>query len=198
MIFTAPEETAMDKKTKNTAEPKPATPADLPANADLTNVDKIRDILFGNQMRDYDRKFNQLEERIANDLSNLRKENALQIESLQTFLESEIEVLGSKLATEEKTRVKEMDNMDDLISKNVRQIDQKISELGAALDTQTREVNQKMLKQSQDFNSELTSQIEQTRKRMEDYKQDLSRGKVDKSILAEMLNTLALQINSEE
>jgi len=188
----------MDKKTKNTAEPKPATPADLPANADLTNVDKIRDILFGNQMRDYDRKFNQLEERIANDLSNLRKENALQIESLQTFLESEIEVLGSKLATEEKTRVKEMDNMDDLISKNVRQIDQKISELGAALDTQTREVNQKMLKQSQDFNSELTSPIEQTRKRMEDYKQDLSRGKVDKSILAEMLNTLALQINSEE
>ncbi|MBL7000023.1 MAG: hypothetical protein ISR73_09210 [Gammaproteobacteria bacterium] len=187
----------MDKKTKNTEEPKPATEPAMPENADLTNVDKIRDILFGNQMRDYDRKFNQLEERIASDLSNLRKENALQIESLQTFLESEIEILGSKLSSEEKTRVNEMDNLDELISKNVRQIDQKISELGSTLDTQTRETNQKMLKQSQDFNTELASQIEQTRKRLDDYKQDLSSGKVDKSVLAEMLNTLALQINSE-
>ena len=89
----------------------------MPENTDLTNVDKIRDILFGNQMRDYDRKFNQLEERIANDLSTLRKESALQIESLQTFLQSEI--MGSKLASEAKTRVSEMDDMDALIHKRV-------------------------------------------------------------------------------
>jgi len=108
----------MDKKTKNNAAPKPATPPTaIPENTDLTNVDKIRDILFGNQMRDYDRKFNQLEERIANDLSTLRKESALQIESLQTFLQSEI--MGSKLASEAKTRVSEMDDMDALIHKRV-------------------------------------------------------------------------------
>ena len=193
----------MDKKQKNTAPQKstqvaenpPAMPAE---NTDLANVDKIRDILFGNQMRDYDRKFNQLEERIANDLANLRKENALQIESLQTFLESEVEILGGKLAAEEKNRIHEMDNMDGLIIKNVKQIEQKISDLGTSLETQSRDINQKMLKQSQDFNSELASQIEQTRKRLDDYRQDLSKGKVDKSALAEMLNSMALQINADE
>ena len=172
---------------KNTAEP-----------TELDNVDKIRDILFGNQMRDFDRKFNQLEERIASDLTNLRKENSLQIESLQTFIESEIEILASKLSSEEKTRIDEMDDMDAGLKKNVKQIDKKIADAGKSLDTHSREMNQKMLKQSQDFNIEMNSQFEQTRKRMDDYKRELTASKVDKSILAEMLNSLALQINADE
>ncbi len=167
-------------------------------STDMDNVDKIRDILFGNQMREFDRKFTQLEERISSDLGNIRKENALQIESLQTFIESEIEILSSKLSTEEKTRIDEMDDMDADLKKNVKQIDKKITDAGKSLDTQSREINQKMLKQSQDFNTEMNNQLEQIRKRIDSFKQELSSGKVDKSILAEMLNTLALQINAEE
>jgi hypothetical protein len=33
---------------------------------------------------------------------------------------------------------------------------------------------------------------------MDNYKQELSTGKVDKSILAEMFNSLALQINADD
>jgi len=70
----------MDKKPQK----KAATPAKTTESSDtneLDNVDKIRDILFGNQMRDFDRKFHQLEERISSELDSLRKESALQMES---------------------------------------------------------------------------------------------------------------------
>lgn len=185
----------MQKKTNN----KSTTTDNNHADAeDLDNVDKIRDILFGNQMRDFDRKFSQLEERIADDLGNLRKENALQIESLQTYIESEIEILASKLSGEEKNRIDEMDNLDADLKKNVKQIDKKIADVGKSLDSQSRETNQKMLKQSQDFNTEMNNQFDQVRKRMDEYKQELTTSKVDKSILAEMLNSLALQINADE
>ena len=39
--------------------------APMPTPPDTGNVDKIRDILFGSQMRDYDRRFSTLEERLS-------------------------------------------------------------------------------------------------------------------------------------
>ena len=36
------------------------------------NVDKIRDILFGAQMRDYDKRFARLEDRLMKDAEALR------------------------------------------------------------------------------------------------------------------------------
>jgi DNA repair exonuclease SbcCD ATPase subunit len=182
-------------------EKKPKAKAAAPQtgdSSDLDNVDKIRDILFGNQMRDFDKKFNQLEDRISTELNNLRKENALQMDSLQTFIEGEIEILSNKLSAEESTRIENMDDLDSELKKSAKQLDKKIADLSKALDTQSRDSNQKMLKQSQDFNGELNKQIEQTRKRMDDYKQELSSTKTDKSVLAEMFNSLALQINAEE
>ncbi len=183
----------MNKKSKvTTSTPEPVE------NSELDNVDKIRDILFGNQMRDFDRKFQQLEDRISNELNNLRKENSLQIESLQTFIESEVEILSNKISAEENARVEQIDDLDDEIKKATKQLDKKLADLSKLLDTQSRDINQKMLKQSQDFNNELTNQIEQTRKRMDDYRQELASSKTDKSVLAEMFNSLALQINADE
>lgn len=162
------------------------------------SVDKIRDILFGNQMRELDRKFAKLEERIASDLASIRQESTSQIDSLQSFVESEIEILSSKLGTEEKTRVAELDEVDAEIKKSVRQINDKIAELVKSLDKQSRDTNQKILKQSQDFSADLNSQMEQTRKRMDGYNQELTFAKVDKTGLADILSQVALQLNQED
>ena len=167
-------------------------------DADVESVDKIRDILFGNQMREFDRRYAQLEDSISGDIESLRKENALQIESLQTFIESEIAILAKKLTGEEKVRIEEMDNLDSELKKSVKQIDSKIAEVGKSLDSQSSSINQKILKQSKDFNAEMKGQFDQARKRMDGYKQELSTGKVDKSALAEMLNSLAIQINGDD
>lgn len=164
---------------------------------DANNVNKIRDILFGNQVRDFDNRFMQFEKSITADLDNLRQENKRQIESLQSFVESEFEVLSTRISGEEKSRIDELENLNGSLSKSVKQIDKKMADAGKTIDSQFRENNQKILKQSQDFNSELHSQIEQTRKRADDSKQELASGKVDKTILAEMLTSLALQMNTD-
>lgn len=190
----------MDSKTKTTktSDADKDVENSILDNSEADNVDKIRDILFGNQMRDFDRKHSQLEERIASDLAGLRKENSVQFESLQSFIESEMEILGSKLAAEESSRIEGLDGLEDELKKSVKLLDKKIAELNKSIENQSREINQKILKQSQDFHSEMNSQMESARKRMDSYKQELSSGKVDKLALAEMLNSLALQINPED
>lgn len=183
----------MDKKT---AKAKTNDSADNQTDDD--NVDKIRDILFGSQMREVEKRFNSLEKNLASDLDKLRNENALQIESLKTFIESEIEILGSKLAGEESARIENVDELDNQLKQQVKLIKKEISDVGKSLDKQTSDTNKKMLKQSQDFSKELNEQISEARERMDGHRDELSGSKVDKLLLAEMLNTLALQVNPQD
>ncbi|URK87492.1 hypothetical protein LP421_05270 [Rhizobium sp. RCAM05350] len=41
-------------------------------SGDAVGVDKIRDLLFGNQMQDYDRRFSKLEERFLQRFKDVR------------------------------------------------------------------------------------------------------------------------------
>ncbi len=183
----------MNNKTK-----KPAAGNANGEAADADNVDKIRDILFGSQMREVELRFANLEKSLAKDIAAIRSENALQVESLKTFIESEIEILGSRLAGEEKSRIENVDELDDMVKQQVRQIDKKIGDVVKSLDKNTREINQKLLKQTQDFGNELNNQINETRERMDDQRQELSTAKVDKLALSEMLNSLALQVTGDK
>jgi DNA anti-recombination protein RmuC len=167
-------------------------------SSDVDNVDKIRDILFGNQMREFSRQFSKLEKSLANDLAAIRKENNRQIESLKSFIESEIEIFGAKLQNEEKTRAEKIEGLDASINQHVKQIDSKIGDLAKSLDKSAREANQKLLKQSQNFSKELNDQIGETRERMERDREALTEEKVDKLSLSELLSSLAIQINSDE
>lgn len=181
---------AMDKKNS-----KSNSNGAIDETAEADNVDKIRDILFGNQMRDVDKRFASLEKSLTNDLAAMRNENALQIESLKTYIESEIEILGSKLSGEEKSRIEDVDDLDGRVKQQAKQIDKKIADVVKSLDKTSRDTNQKILKQTQDFGNELTKQISETRDRMDDQREALSAAKVDKQVLSEVLNALALQIN---
>ena len=44
------------------------------APGDAVGVDKIRDLLFGNQMQDYDRRFSKLEERVLQRFKDVESE----------------------------------------------------------------------------------------------------------------------------
>ena len=58
------------------------------------NVDKIREIIFGSQMRDYDKKFTRLEERLLKEACDLREDVKRRFASLEAFMKSELAALG--------------------------------------------------------------------------------------------------------
>src|SRR5215813_12449769 len=58
------------------------------------NVDKIRDILFGAQMRDYDKRFARLEDRLMKDAEALRDEMRKRLDALESYVKQEAEALG--------------------------------------------------------------------------------------------------------
>ena len=72
-----------------TPSPGVGTTADDLAEAGPDNVEKIRDIIFGGQMRDYDRRFSRLEERVLKETSDLRSEITRRLQELEDFAKQE-------------------------------------------------------------------------------------------------------------
>src|SRR5208283_6132020 len=73
------------------------------ANSDApegANVDKIRDILFGSQMREYEKRFTRLEEQVAKSLDGIREDVKRRLDSLEAFTQQEVESLSQRLKNE--------------------------------------------------------------------------------------------------
>ena len=69
------------------------------------NVDKIRDILFGGQMREYDSRFARLEEALLKESSDLRESVRKRIDTLETYFKKELESLATRLKAERDDRL---------------------------------------------------------------------------------------------
>lgn len=61
------------------------------------NVDQIRDILFGGQMRDYDRRFDELDERSKREAERARAEFIKRFESIEQLLKDQADKHAAQL-----------------------------------------------------------------------------------------------------
>ena len=68
------------------------------------NVEKIRDILFGSNIREYDRRFSQMEAKIAGEGAEIREDVRRRLVSLEAYLKQEIASLTERLGAERTDR----------------------------------------------------------------------------------------------
>ncbi|MDQ3950822.1 MAG: hypothetical protein M3282_10805, partial [Gemmatimonadota bacterium] len=59
--------------------------------ASSANIDQLRDIIFGGQMREYERRFVRMEERIAKELADVREEVRDRCTALERYVGGELE-----------------------------------------------------------------------------------------------------------
>ena len=74
------------------------------AGPDAVGVDKIRDLLFGNQMQDYDRRFSKLEERFLQRFKDTESETARNLSAYDSNSKKQVESLASQLREEKDLR----------------------------------------------------------------------------------------------
>ena len=71
---------------------------------EVVGVDKIRDLLFGNQMQDYDRRFSMLEERFLQRFREVESETARNLGSFESSAKKQMESLEGQLREEKDQR----------------------------------------------------------------------------------------------
>ena len=68
------------------------------------SIDKVRDILFGGQMREVERRFAKLEERLLKETTDLKAHLKSRLDALESFTKKESESLIDQIKTEHEAR----------------------------------------------------------------------------------------------
>ncbi len=181
-------------KTAEKNRPK-AAPAAVEV-ADTGSVDKIRDILFGNQMRDFDRRFSQMEDRLVKATQDLRDETQKRVEALELFFKKELNSLKHRMKSESEDRTDgdsrlndELKTISSALKKAIAQVEEKLSESAT-------ELRQQILEQSKSLTAEIQSKSEQASDSLHTSTSALDEAKIDRSALAEYFIEMAMHLSN--
>jgi exonuclease VII large subunit len=102
-------------RSKTMADPK--KPAALDGDR---NVDQIRDILFGGQMRDYERRFQELNQRLEADLARLRETQDKRLAQIDKRIDDQLEKLARLVRQEVEDRNGAVDDLESRLQQAAR------------------------------------------------------------------------------
>jgi vacuolar-type H+-ATPase subunit H len=172
----------------------------LPAKTEVIgggNLDKVRDLIFGNQMRDYEKRFARLEERMLRESANLRDDTKNRLDSLDGYLKQELDTLSTRLKTEQSDR----DTGDKDLAEGIRELslssDKKIAQLDELIAQNQREARQRLQEQSNALRDEIRQRNEDVLTTLEKAIQELRSDKTDRATLASLLQEVAIRLNSD-
>lgn len=181
----------------NIGTPNIGTPnASMPA-AEGVSVDKIRDLLFGNQMQDYDRRFSTLEERLLKKLNELESETSRRLSALESTFKKQIESMGNQFR-EEKDRTSDSEKE---LQRSMRDAVQGLEKrLGALSDQQSRlerDFVEQAGQQAEALREEIKRRSEDMRATIDRMFAELSNVKTDRNLLAGLFVEIAKCLNQD-
>jgi hypothetical protein len=186
------DESTLSLDNQSESQPNPAG-----AEPDMGNIDKIREILFGGNMREYERRFSRVEEQLIKESYELREDTRKRFEALEAFIKAELAALTERLQAEQRTR-------DDAVSglwRGVHESSQALSaKLGEAQEQTARaqsELRHQILTRSKDLNEEMRRRQDEITALIQREVADLNHGKTDRSSLATLLTEMAMRLNND-
>ena len=161
------------------------------------NVDKIRDILFGTQMREYDSRFGRLEETLLKESSDLRESVRKRIDTLEIYFKKELESLATRLKTERDERLASARDLGGELKSTAEALTAAIREAQDGAAEADRELRSHVLEQTKALMDEIQTNRDSVLAILERRFQELRNSKTDRAALAELLSEVAMRLNRE-
>lgn len=168
--------------------------------ADLSgggNIDKIRDILFGVQMRDYEKRFARLEERLIKEAADLRDETRKRFDALELYIKQEFEALTERVTVEQNTRGEAVETLSLGITDTARAFEKRTAQMDEQSSKSQRELRQQILDQSKSLNDEIRQKYEELTAALQREAAELRTDKTDRSALAALFTEVAMRLNND-
>lgn len=162
------------------------------------NLDKIRDILFGTQTREYERRFNRLEERMVKEYTELRDDTKKRLESLEMYVKQEFESLTEALKKQQAAQEQAVKELGQEHKNQMAAVDQKLGQLDEQIGKSSRELRQQVLDQSKNLNDEIRQKFTEILKVVERETQELRNDKANRSSLSALFAEMAMRLRSEQ
>lgn len=185
--------------------PDPVHQSDMPENSDTRNgtidetgkVDRIRDILFGSQMRDYDSRFQRLDERLTREAADARADTQKRLEALENFLKGALESLTNRLNTEQFARGHAVEKLARDLAETASTLELATKNLGEHADREFHALRQQLLEQSKALSDEIREKHGQVKADLDREAEQIRGAMTGRESLAEMLSEVALRLKNE-
>jgi len=164
---------------------------------EINSLDKVRDILFGNQIREVEKKFTRLEERLVKELANVRDENRKRLDSLEIYIKKEVESLTERLRNEQSERDAGVKALTEEHKNITISLEKKLTQFEEQSTNSQRELREQILNQSHSLQDDIRQKYEEILTLLEREAQELRRDKTDRSSLASLFTELAIRLNSD-
>lgn len=174
-----------------------ATLASMPASSDAPGVDKIRELLFGNQMQDYDRRFSVLEERFHQKLRDVEGESARSVGSLESSIKKQLESLAGQIRHEQDLRADADKELGQGLRELIQGFEKRLGQVTDRLSNLEREFTERLGHESQALRDEVRRRNEDTRETIERMFSELSNVKTDRNLLAGLFVEIARCLNQD-
>jgi len=179
------------------ASPDTKTPSLEADNHEAANVDKIRDIIFGSQMRDYEKRFNRLEERLTADAQSLREDTKKRFDTLEAFLHKEIDALNQRVKAEKSERIDALKDLSRELRETSKAIEKRLAQIEDQLSKETAALRAQILEQSKQLSGEIASKHRALANDLDRETQNLRNEKVDREAMADLLSEFALRLKGD-
>ena len=160
------------------------------------SLDKVRDILFGSQAREYEKRFARLEERLVKEASDLREDLKRRFDTLEVYIKKEIESLTARLKAEHDERTESAKQASAELKDTALAFEKKTGQLGEHQTRSEREcairfsISRRALDEIRQKNEALTALLERSTSELRDEK-------TDRAALASLFMEVAMRLNHE-
>ena len=184
------------------APPAPATrPADLPPappnDVAPESLDKVRDILFGGQMRAVESRLQGLEERLMREQAVIRSDFDKRLADLDASAKRDAQTLGDRLNAERTKRTEELKALSAEIKEILRSLEKrhvKLEELSGLADAEIRD---QILQQSRAIGAEIERLSQRVSTDLNREVASLRNDKTDVSAIVGVFSDMATRLGGE-
>ena len=175
------------------APPAPAEslPATQVSSAADESLDKVRDILFGAQAREVERRFALLEEDLLRKTAEAREEARQKLETLEAYLRQEVQDLANRITSEQQERAKTINGLSLDLHELTQQLDEKINLLDTHTNQEQGELRQTLLDEAKSLSDEIQQRSKDLNTTLNREVKTLTQDKLNRADIAQMFSEMA-------
>lgn len=178
---------------------KGASPTNGPAPADATpeSLDKVRDILFGGQMRAVESRLQGVESRLLRGQDSLRSDFTKQVAGLDATIQKEVQSLGERLAAERTRRTEELKALASDLKEALRGLEKRHVKLEESSGMADADLREGILHHSKAVNADIARVTERLTAELNRSAQELKAEKLNILSLAGLFGEVASKLAAE-
>jgi len=171
--------------------------ASVADDAGAASLDKVRDILFGGQMRDLDQRFARVEDRLTRETTTLADDVHKRLASVEQYAGTEAEALAQRIKGEYEARTTATKELSRQLQDTSTEFERRSGLIEDQLARAQRELRQQILEVQQQLSAEIRQKFDSLLAELRQEAVDLRSVKADRGALAALFTEVAMKLASD-